>query len=94
MTSLAEAEGKYGHVLQSAGVQIFGIERAARWGRQEERLKIGTQDGFLKLDVVLNGPDIDLILRARAAEIAKYARELRSHSIPSLGASCLRTARK
>ena len=28
MTSLAEAESKYGHVVQSAGGQIFGIERA------------------------------------------------------------------
>ena len=94
MTSLAEAEGKYGHVLQSAGVQIFGIERGARCGRPEEKLKIGTLDGFLKLDVVLDRPDIDAVLCARAVEIAKYARELRTHSVPSLTASSLRPARK
>jgi hypothetical protein len=29
MTSLAEAEGKYAHVVQNAGVQVFGIERTA-----------------------------------------------------------------
>jgi hypothetical protein len=42
MTSLAEAESKYGHVVQSAGGQIFGIEAATSIGRQEEKLKIGT----------------------------------------------------
>ena len=40
MTSLAEAESKYGHVVQSAGGQIFGIERAASVGKQEEKLQI------------------------------------------------------
>ena len=94
MTSLAEAESKYGHVVQSAGVRVLGIERTAWCGRQEEKLKIGTPDGFLKLDVVLRQPDIDAILRARAADIAKYARELRTHSLPALSASSLRTARK
>ena len=69
MTSLAEAEGKYGHVVQSAGGQIFGIERTAWCGRQEEKLKIGTPDGFLKLDVVLNQPNIDAGLRRVGARI-------------------------
>jgi hypothetical protein len=36
MTSLAEAESKYGHVVLNAGGQIFGIERATSVGRQEE----------------------------------------------------------
>jgi hypothetical protein len=47
MTSLAEAESKYGHVVQSAGGQIFGIERAASVDRQAEKLTIGTPDGFI-----------------------------------------------
>lgn len=94
MTSLAEAEGKYGQAVQSAGVQVFGIERSARCGRQEERLTIGTPDGFLKVDIVLNQPDIDAILRARAADIAKYARELRTHSLPSLSAATSRPVKK
>ena len=69
MTSLAEAESKYGHVVQSAGGQIFGIERAASaaLGRQAEKLTIGTPDGFIKIDVVLNQPDIDAVLRERTA---------------------------
>jgi len=94
MTSLAEAEGKYGHVVQSAGGQIFGIERTAWCGRQEEKLKIGTPDGFLKLDVVLNQPNIDAVLRERTADVVKHARELRTPSRPALSASSLRTARK
>jgi hypothetical protein len=53
MTSLAEAESKYGHVVQSAGGQIFGIERTAPAGRQDEKLTIGTPDGFVKIDVAL-----------------------------------------
>ena len=67
MTSLAEAESKYGHVVQSAGGQIFGIERAASVDRQAEKLTIGTPDGFIKIDVVLNQPDIDAVLRERTA---------------------------
>jgi hypothetical protein len=60
MTSLAGAQSKYGHVVQSAGGQIFGIEVSASAGvrRQEEKLKIGTPDGFVKIDVVLNQPDM------------------------------------
>jgi hypothetical protein len=49
MTSLAEAESKYGHVVQSAGGQIFGIERAASVDRQAEKLTIGTPEGFIKM---------------------------------------------
>jgi hypothetical protein len=60
MTSLVEAESKYGPVVRSAGGQIFGIERAASVGRQEEKLKIGTPDGFVTIDVVLNQPNIEV----------------------------------
>ena len=91
MTSLAEAESKYGHVVQSAGGQIFGIERAAV-GRQAEKLTIGTPDGFVKIDVVLNQPNIDAVLRETTAGVVKHARELRTHSPPALGASSLPTA--
>jgi hypothetical protein len=85
MTSLAEAESKYGHVVQSAGGQIFGIERAASVDRQAEKLTIGTPDGFIKIDVVLNQPDIDAVLRERTAGVVKHARELRTPSPPTLG---------
>ena len=89
MTSLAEAESKYGHVVQSAGGQIFGIEKAASVGRQEEKLTIGTPDGFIKIDVVLNHPNIEAILRERTADLVKYARALRAPSSTALGASPL-----
>ena len=87
MTSLAEAESKYGHVVQSAGGQIFGIERAASIYRQTEKLTIGTPDGFVKTDVVLNQPDIDTVLRERTVGVVKHAHELRTPSPPALGAS-------
>jgi hypothetical protein len=89
MTSLAEAESKYGHVVQNAGGQIFGIERATSVGRQEEKLKIGTPDGFVKIDVALYQPDIDAVLRERTAGVVKHARELRTPSPPALVASSL-----
>ena len=84
MTSLAEAETKYAHVVQSAGEQIFGIEKAASVGRQEEKLKIGTPDGFVTIDVVLNQPNIDAVLREATADVVKHARELRTPSPPAL----------
>ena len=94
MTSLAEAQSKYGHVVQSAGGQIFGIEVSAPAGvrRQEENLKIGTPDGFVKIDVVLNQPDIDVVLRERTAAVVRHARELRTPSPPALGAPSLATS--
>ena len=92
MTSLAEAESKYGHVVQSAGGQIFGIERAASVDRQAEKLTIGTPDGFVKTDVALNQPDIDAVLRERTAGVVEHARELRTPSPPALVASSLPTA--
>jgi hypothetical protein len=90
MTSLAKAESKYGHVVQSAGGQIFGIEKATSVGRQEEKLKIGTPDGFVKIDVVLNQPNIDAVLREITAGVVKHARELRTPSPPALRAAPLR----
>ena len=87
MTSLAEAESRYGHVVQSAGGQIFGIERTASVGRLEEKLTIGTPDGFVKIDVALNQPDIDAVLRERTAGVVKHARQLRTPSPAALGAS-------
>ena len=94
MTNLAEAESKYGHVVESAGAQIFGIERAASFGQPGEKLKIGTPDGFLKIDVILNQPNIDAVLRERTADVVKHARELRTPPRPSLGNSALPSARK
>ena len=94
MTSLAEAESKYGHVVQSAGGQIFGIERAASVDRQAEKLTIGTPDGFIKIDVVLNQPDIDVVLRERTAAVVRHARELRTPSPPALGAPSLATSNR
>ena len=88
MTSLAEAESKYGHVVQSAGGQIFGIERTAV-GTRAEKLKIGTPDGFVKIDVALNQPDIDAVLRAKTAGVVSHARDLRTPSPSALGASFL-----
>ena len=89
MTSLAEAESKYAHVVQSAGGQIFGIEKATLVGRQEEKLKIGTPDGFVKIDVVLNQPNIDAVLRETIAGVVKHARELRTPPPPALRAASL-----
>jgi hypothetical protein len=91
MTSLAEAESKYGSVVRSVGGQIFGIERTAV-GRQEERLKIGTPDGFVKTEVALNQPNIDAVLRERTAGVVEHARELRTPSPPALGNSSFATS--
>jgi hypothetical protein len=87
MTSLAEAENKYAHVVQGAGGQIFGIEKAASVGRQEEKRQIGTSDGFVQIDVVLNQPNIDAILRATTAGVVKHACELRTPPPPALRAA-------
>jgi hypothetical protein len=89
MTSLAEAESKFGHAVESAGGQIFGIEKAASVGKPQEKLTIGTPDGFIKIDVVLNQPNIDAVLRERIAGVVKHACELRAPAPPALGASAL-----
>ena len=92
MTSVAEAESKYGRVVRSAGGQIFGIERAGSVGRQEEKLTIGTPDGFVKMGVALNQPNIDAVLRERTAVIVEHARQLRTPSPPALGAAPVQEA--
>jgi hypothetical protein len=81
MTSLAEAEGKFGHVVRGAGGAIFGIETGPSVGsRLEEKLRIGTPDGFVKIAVALNQPDIDAVLRERTAVVVKHAEQLRASS--------------
>jgi hypothetical protein len=78
MTSLTEAEGEFGDVVRSAGGAIFGLERGPSVGsRQEEKLQIGTPDGFVKMAVCLNQPNIDAVLRERTAVLLKHAAELR-----------------
>jgi hypothetical protein len=94
MTSLTDAESKYGHVVRSAGGQIFGIENTASCGRLEEKLKIGTPDGFVKIDVVLNQPNIDAVLREKTTGVVRHALELRTSSRSTLGASSLPSARR
>jgi hypothetical protein len=89
VTSLAEAEVKYGSIVQSAGGQIFGIERTPSVGREEEKLRIGTPDGFVQIVVSLNQPNIDAVLRERTTVILKHAGELRGASRPILGGSAL-----
>jgi hypothetical protein len=88
MTSLAEAENKFGRVVRGAGGAIFGVERVP-WvgGRQEERLQIGTRDGFVKIAVPLNQPNIAGILRERTALLVRHADELRAPVYPALGVS-------
>jgi hypothetical protein len=89
MTSLAEAESKFGHVVEDAGGQIFGIEKAASAGKPLEKLTIGTPDGFIKIDVVLSQPNIDAILRERVVDVVNHARKLRTFAPPALGTSAL-----
>jgi hypothetical protein len=88
MTSLAEAENKFGRVVRGAGGAIFGVEKVA-WvgGRQEEKLQIGTRDGFVKIAVLLNQPNIAGVLRERTALLVKHAGELRAPVCPALGVS-------
>src|SRR5277367_4833527 len=94
MTSLAEAESKYGQVVRSVGGQVLGIEKTVWLGKQTDKLKVGTPDGFVTVDVVLNQTNIDAILRERTADIVKHAGELRRHSLPALGNSSLPSAKK
>ena len=88
MTSLTEAENQFGGVVRGAGGAIFGIETAASCGgRQQEKLQIGTLDGFVKISVLLNQPNITGVLRERTALLVKHARELREPVHPALGVS-------
>jgi hypothetical protein len=86
MTSLAEAERKFGRVVRSAGGTIFGIVGIpSTGGRQIEMLQIGTVDGFVKIAVPLNQPNIDAVLRERTSLLLKHAGELRAPRHPPLG---------
>jgi hypothetical protein len=88
MTSLIEAESKFGSVVRGAGGAIFGIEKAPFVGsRQEEKLQIGTPDGFVKIAVLLNQPDIDAVLRERTSLLVRHAGELRSPARRALAGS-------
>ena len=89
MTSLAEADSKFGDVVRDAGGAIFGVENGPVASRQEERLLIRTPDGFVKLAVLLNQPNIDAVLRERTAILVKHARELRTASRPTLSGSSI-----
>jgi hypothetical protein len=91
MTSLAEADRKFGDVVRSAGGAIFGIENSPSVGsRQEEKLQIGTPDGFVKSAVFLHQPNIDTVLRERTMILVRHAEELRTASRPTLGGSSIR----
>lgn len=88
MTSLTEAESKFGPVVRGAGGAIFGIETAPSvGGKQAEKLRIGTLDGFVKIAVLLNQPNINTVLRERTALLLKHAGELRTPIHPALGTS-------
>ena len=66
MTSLAEAESRFGEAVRRAGGAIFGIEKGPSSGsRQDEKLQIGTADGFVRIAVSLNQPNIDAVLHER-----------------------------
>jgi hypothetical protein len=94
MTSLVEAERKFGHMVRDAGGAIFGIERAPSVGsKDEEKLQIGTADGFVKMAVLLNQPNIDLILRERTAVLVRHAEELRTSSRLTLANPPIKGAR-
>jgi hypothetical protein len=78
---LAEAESKFGDVVRRAGGAIFGIEKSHSIGsRQDEKLQIGTTDGFVKIAVPLNQPNIAAVLCDRTAILVKHAEELRKSS--------------
>jgi hypothetical protein len=85
MASLAEADNKFGDLVRGAGGAIFGVESGPTIGsRQEEKLQIGTPDGFVKLAVLLNQPNIDAVLRELTENLVRHAGELRTSSPPTL----------
>ena len=93
MTSLIEAESKFGSVVRGAGGAIFGIEKAPFVGsRQGEKLQIGTPDGFVKIAVLLNQPDIDAVLRERTSILVRHASELRLPARRALAGSFMEPA--
>ena len=86
MTSLAEAVSRFGSVVRDAGGEIFGIERAPSFdGRPGEKLQIGTPDGFVKVAILLDQPDINAVLRERTAVLVEHANDLRKQSLVALG---------
>jgi hypothetical protein len=81
----SEGDRKFGDVVRSAGGAIFAPEMGPSVGsRQEEKLQIGTPDGFVKLAVLLHQPDIDAVLRERTMILIKHAEELRTASRPAV----------
>ena len=93
MTSLAEAENRFGTVVRDAGGAIFGIESVPCIGsRQGEKLQIGTPDGFVRIAVPLNQPNIDAVLREQTAILVKHAGELRSPAHRALAGSSISEA--
>jgi hypothetical protein len=93
MTSLAEADRKFGDAVRGAGGAIFGVEKGPVVGsKQEEKLQIGTPDGFVKLAVLLDQPNIDAVLRERTENLVKHAGELRTASRPTLSGSSIPVA--
>jgi hypothetical protein len=93
MTTLAEAESRFGRTVRSVGGAIFGIERCPSIGsRYEEKLQIGTPDGFIKIAVGLNQPNIDAVLCERIADLIQRAAAMRTPSRPTLASSFGREA--
>jgi hypothetical protein len=68
MTSLAEAEIKYGYVVQSAGGKIFGIERPPSVGKEEEKLRMGLCKWLFFLE--FNQTSMRFCMRERPDSIA------------------------
>ena len=94
MTSLAEAESKFGHVVRGAGGAIFSIQKVPSVGnRKDEKLQIGTPDGFVKITVLLSQPNIDAVLRESTAVLVKHAGEFRMPTRPVLSGSPIPTPR-
>jgi hypothetical protein len=90
MTRLAEANRKFADVVRDARGAIFGVEKDhVGGGRPEEKLQEGTPDGFVKLAVLLNQPDIDAVLRERTVIVVKHAVELKTSSRPTLSGSSI-----
>ena len=86
MTSFTEAVSIFGPIVRNAGGEIFGIEKSPAFdGRPREKLQIGTPDGFVKVAVPLDQPDINAVLRERTSVLVEHANELRKHSLVALG---------
>jgi hypothetical protein len=89
MTSLDEAQQRYGDLVASAGGKIFGIGKGNFLGREGEKLQVGSPDGLVKTEVFIGQPSIERVLRervagvvARAADYRKDSRETQKASAP------------